>query len=260
MSFKPLLRLFRETPELRIPAIITALVVIAEVAIAPALAHTLRQLVDGFLGQQTTVYWRLAPIAFGIFILHAFVAWARNKIMGWIAERGTASLRKRAADSLLNMPVPRLDSIHTGDHLSRLTNDVSVLTNYLNRQLFWLFALPLMALASMGYQAYISWQLTLATFVLMPVMIWLTAQASRPITKISRNLQEDLAAVNNVTQDALGGAEIVKAFNLQPEMERRYDEGLQGTVKNGLRLARQNALLRAIAGFTPFILPLALGG
>ena len=50
---------------------------------------------------------------------------------------------------------------------------------------------------------------------LIPVFILLTARVTKPVHAFSGRLQQDLAEVNSVTQDALGGSEVVKAFNLQ---------------------------------------------
>lgn len=263
MNFKSLFRLLNSTRNLKLVAMLAGLVALAIPFLHPVRAHYMRHLVDTFLGDQVELYGPLAAKVILLLVLMSLLTWFRTKLMGRIAEYGSADLRRQAAYSLLDMPVPRLDAIHTGDHLSRLTNDISVVTSYLTHYLFLLFMLPLLALASLIYMAYINWQMILATVALMPLLIWLTAKASKAIGLLSKQLQGDLANVNNVTQDSLGGAEVVKAYNLQPEMERRFDTELDGVIGKGIALARRKVNLRItsiMAGFFPFLLPLTLGG
>ncbi len=263
MKFSPLWRLLSYATGLNFVILLAGTAVLGEALLNPVLAHLMRQLVDTFLGHQAALYTPLAIRVVLVMVLMSLVAWTRTKMMGRIAENCAAELRRRAAEKLLTIPVPKLDAIHTGDHLSRLTNDISVISTYLNTYAFWLFTLPVMAVVAMAYMTYINWQMIVATIVFLPLLLFLTARASAPIGTISKELQQNLAGVNNVTQDALGGAEVVKAYNLHKEMERRFDEEMDRTVVSGLQLAGRKALLRAssvMSGLFPFILPLGIGG
>src|SRR5690606_2590881 len=105
--------------------------------------------------------------------------------------------------------------------------------------------------------------MSLVTLALIPVFILLTARVTKPVHAFSGRLQQDLAEVNSVTQDALGGSEVVKAFSLQERMEERHEARLAGAVGSGLRLARQQAWVRLASlasGLLPLLVPLALGG
>jgi ABC-type multidrug transport system fused ATPase/permease subunit len=263
MKFRPLFRLIQQSPGLRLIAIFGGFLAVLEAVAAPVQAHILRYLIDGILQGDTDSFWHLAIAGVAVMFAMAVIAWIRSWVMGRFSEGGAADLRDKAVESILEMPVPKLDSIHTGDHLSRLTNDTGVVRHYLYFELFWLISLPLAGVLGLAYLLYIDWIMTLVTLAMIPIFIFLTTKVSAPIAKISSQLQEKLAEVNNVTQDALGGAEVVRAFNLQGEMERRNDGNLAQTVISGLSLARQQALVRmasVMAGFLPFLLPLVLGG
>ena len=263
MKFTPLFRLINQSQGLRFLAIIGGILAILEAVAAPVQAHIIRYLIDGVLEGDTESFWQLAIAGLIILFIIAMIAWVRSWVMGRFSEQGAADLRNKAVESMLKMPIPKLDSIHTGDHLSRLTNDTSVVRHYLYFELFWLISLPLAGVLGLAYLLYIDWIMTLVTVAMIPIFILLTTKVSAPIAKISGELQENLAVVNNLTQDAIGGAEIVKAFNLQDEMERRNEGNLAASVVSGLSLAKQQALVRlasVMAGFLPFLLPLTLGG
>ncbi len=263
MNFKPLFRLLREAPKLKVVAAMALALVMLEAVSEPIQASVLRSLIDGVLTGNEQSFIRKAGVIIGIIVLVALIAWARSWVLGRLSERGSADLRRRAVDSLLEMPTPRLDVIHSGDHLSRLTNDTGVIRHYLYFELFWLVSLPLAGLLGLIYLFFLDWIMSLVTLALIPVFILMTTKVTNPIRRISGQLQENLAQVNNVTQDALAGAEVVKAFNLQARMEERYEASLGETVKSGLRLARQQAWVRLaslLSGLFPLIVLLILGG
>lgn len=263
MKFKPLIRLIREAPGLKLTTAAWLLLAAVESAAIPFQAYVLRSLIDGVLTGNAQFYYGQAALIAATIAAVALIAWMRSWVMGHMSEKGAASLRSRAVDSILHMPMARLDAVHSGDHLSRLTNDAGVVRHYLYFELYWLVSAPLEGLLSLVYLFYLDWIMSLVTLALIPVFILLTARVTKPVHAFSGRLQQDLAEVNSVTQDALGGSEVVKAFNLQERMEERHEARLAGAVESGLRLARQQAWVRLASlasGLLPLLVPLALGG
>ena len=263
MKFKPLFRLFKLVPELKKWAGLAGILVILEAVSAPAVGELIRRLADAIFHPGPVDYqffiWATAILV----TVMSLMAWFRTKILAQLSEKGAGELRRLATASLLEMPVAKLDATHTGDLLSRLTNDAGLLRHYLYFDLFWFVAAPLAGVLSLAYVFYLDWALTLATLCMLPILVILSSKASQPMQMLSSRLQENLAAVNSYTQDALGGANIVKAFNLQEEMETRHGQALQETMASGMRLAKRQVLVRMCSvatSFVPFFLPLALGG
>lgn len=263
MKFKPLLRLFKLAPKLKKWAWMAGVLVVLEAVSAPAMGELIRRMVDTIFSPGPANYSNLVIATVILVLAMSAIAWIRTRVIARISEQGAGEMRRLAVESLLEMPISRLDSIHTGDQLSRLTNDAGVIRHYLYFEVFWFLSLPLAGILGLGYLFFLDWVMTLVTLALIPILVFITTKVSGPVQKISGELQENLGVVNNSTQDALGGAEVVKAFNLQEEMESRQNKALTATVASGMRLARQQAIVRmcsVASGFLPFILPLALGG
>jgi ABC-type multidrug transport system fused ATPase/permease subunit len=230
---------------------------------APVTGELLRRMMDSVFTPGASNYVGLIWATLLVVVALSVIAWFRTRVMAKISEQGAGELRRLAVESLLEMPISKLDTIHTGDQLSRLTNDAGVIRHYLYFELFWLFSLPLAGVLGIAYLFFLDWIMTLILLVLIPLLIFLTTKFSNPVEKISGQLQERLAAVNNSIQDALGGAEVVKAFNLQGEMEARQNQAIAATVVQGRRLARQQAFIRmcsVASGLIPFLLPISVGG
>lgn len=263
MKFKPLLRLFRLAPSLKKWAWLAGILVLLEGISAPLLGNLIRRMVDTIFSNTQANYSGLFFSTAILVIGMATVSWTRTRVMARVSEEGAGELRRLATVSLLEMPISKLDSLHTGDLLSRLTNDAAVVRHYLYFELYWVFSAPIGGLLSLIYIFSLDWLLSAVTLGIIPLLLLLSSTLAKPMGKLSNQHQADLAAVNNNAQDLLGGAEIVKAFNLQGEMEQRQKRSLTATVTSGLRLAKQNALLRmssVTSGIIPLMIPLGLGG
>lgn len=262
MKFRPLFRLFKLAPKLRVWALFAGVLVLMEAVSAPVIGELIRRMTNIIFAPHSADYTILIWATGFLVVIASVGAWFRTKALARISEEGAGQVRRLATESLLEMPIAKLDAMHTGDMLSRLTNDTGLVRHYLYFDLFWFISAPLAGILSLAYVFYLDWALTLATLVLLPILVLISAKASKPVEEISGQLQENLALVNSSTQDSLGGAAVVKAFNLQEEMENRHGRAMKKTIASGLRLARRQFFVRMcseMTSFLPFFVPLALG-
>ncbi|SPY21037.1 multidrug ABC transporter ATPase/permease [Paenibacillus polymyxa] len=156
-----------------------------------------------------------------------------------------------------------MESKFTGDLVSRLTNNTALLQNFFIQQFANLFYLPLVFTASLTLLLLTSWKLVLASLALMPVGMIITSLMSKPIEKYSKELQEKIAHLNAVGQDAIGGIPIVKAFNMQAVLLKKYMVITEEVIKRGLRLEKRYAFITPVGVMmlaTPIILVIVYGG
>ncbi len=112
----------------------------------------------------------------------------------------------------------------TGDLMSRTTNDLAQVRlmlgpgvlNTVNTVIAYATALPLMV--------NISWKLTLITFAVYPPAMLLMRRQGRRLYLRNRTAQEALGKLSNCVQENLNGAQLVRAFAVEPEQERRFDK------------------------------------
>ncbi|QNO13859.1 ABC transporter ATP-binding protein [Alkalicella caledoniensis] len=182
--------------------------------------------------------------------------------MGYLSERAIADLRYKATEKFTKLPIPKLDTMHSGDNLSKLTNDIQLVKRFLDWDGYFLILRPLMAVATLAYLTYLNWQLTLASLVFIPIMMYLTMKITQPISNYSKALQEELANINKANQDILGGIQIVKSFNLKDRILESFKGQVDESVKRGRVIALRRAILAGISGFLtflPFIVSFGLG-
>ncbi|MGR6130470.1 ABC transporter ATP-binding protein [Paenibacillus sp. SER-28] len=172
-------------------------------------------------------------------------------------------LRGDLVHKFCDLPVSSVERKFTGDLVSRLTNNTAVLQNFFIQQFANLFYLPLVFTASLILLLLTSWKLILASLALMPIGMIITSLMSKPIEKYSADLQEKIAHLNAVGQDAIGGIPIVKAFNMQAVLLKKYMVIMEEVVKRGLRLEKRYAAITPVGVMmlaTPIILVIVYGG
>ncbi|WP_413986083.1 ABC transporter ATP-binding protein [Paenibacillus polymyxa] len=172
-------------------------------------------------------------------------------------------LRGDLVHKFYDLPVSSVERKFTGDLVSRLTNNTALLQNFFIQQFANLFYLPLVFTASLTLLLLTSWKLVLASLALMPVGMSITSLMSKPIEKYSKELQEKIAHLNAVGQDAIGGLPIVKAFNMQAVLLKKYLVITEEVIRRGLRLEKRYAFITPVGVMmlaTPIILVIVCGG
>lgn len=234
-----------------------------EVALGPIVAHLIRLLTDSVFYNKMQDFSGLAIAGLAILIVAPILVGLKACLMGRIAERCARDLRELAVEKILDAPISDINSFHSGELLSRLTNDVGLLKGFLQTELFWMISLPAGALLSIAYLLSINWLLTVIILVVVPILFALASRVAKPMSSISYELQQSLADQNSVAQDVIGGTDVIRAFNLQGLMGERSQARINQTVTSGEKMAKQQALVGAasvISGFLPFMLAVGLGG
>lgn len=223
----------------------------------------LRQIVDLVLAGDAERFTDIA-ITLGVLVLAAVaVEYFLRYSSGRFAEGGTAAIRNNLITKIQGLSMEHLDSQHSGDIISRLTNDVNLIRDFLANSFTRLFTIPLMAIFALGYMFWVSWSLTLLSVLLIPIMGWVSGKISSAMAKNSRELQLQLGRVNEAARDSLSGNLVTKAFNLEDRQSASFAAKVRATVKSNLQLAKRRSVLGGLASIfniSPFILCLFYGG
>ena len=92
----------------------------------------------------------------------------------------------------------------------------------------------------------LSWKLLLATCILIPISAILFDKVVKPMQAHSQKEMEHLARANAVTQDAIRGIYIIKAFNLQKLLTAKYRQIAEDVRQEGLAIDKRRAVEFAV--------------
>ncbi len=143
---------------------------------------------------------------------------------------------------MLQLPAAFYGKHHSGDLVSRLTNDIHSTEGAIGVNLLNLIRMPLMALAAFIYLMSIHWQLSLMALLLGPAALLIGGLFGKKIRDNSRILQARLGRVNGLLHDVFAGYPVMRAFG----MERKFAERYEAQCEEVLSLERRDAKLMAM--------------
>jgi len=153
----------------------------------------------------------------------------------------TRDLRDQTTAHLQKLPVSYLDTHHTGDLVSRLNSDVTVISSWLE-SILGLISHPVTFLIGFTYMLTISWKLLLVAEIMNPLLAWIYNQVSKPLEALARQYQEGEGQLNISLQDTLSGIAVLKAFNLKIWLGQKFMAQAKDVEHLGIRQARRNIL------------------
>jgi len=185
-----------------------------------------------------------------ISLLLMLLSFLQTLAIGKYAETSVYNLREKILSKVQRLSVASLNSEHSGDTLSRMTNDVNQVRNYfLNHFHSWI-TMPLMAIAGLIYMVWVDWGMTLFTTLLIPLFGIIGNAVGGLIKKDSEKLQKTVGSLTAMTQDAISGSEINKAFT----MENSYSALYKLKVKESVKLAKKMAIKKIAINIVSFLI------
>ena len=184
------------------------------------------------------VYAVIVPI---LFFIKGLLGIIRNVILADVALNVVRDIQNDLYTRILKQPVAFFRNSRTGDLISRLVNDVTVLSSQVVGVLQDLIQSPFEIVAAVATSFLIDWQLTLTFFFVIPLLAIPMQVMSRKIRKASRRAQEKRADISSVLVETLTGVEVVKAFNMEGYENARYGEETSSLLRREMRIRKARA-------------------
>lgn len=194
----------------------------------------------------------LLLLGLGMVVLTGFKClsiWLANYFMVPIRTGVLRDLREQLYKKVVSLPIGYFTEERRGDVMSRMTNDVNEVEASIMSTLDMLFKDPIMILIYLVTLFCISWQLTLFVLLLLPVAIFLIGRIGRTLKRASRTGQEQNAEILTQIDETLGGLRVVKAFNAEQKLVRRFQNLINATRSTFNRINRRYYLAHPVSEF-----------
>lgn len=132
-------------------------------------------------------------------------------------------IRNRLYRKITSLPLGFFSEERKGDIIARMSGDVQEVESSIMSSLDMLFKNPILIVFYFSTLLFISWQLTLFTLVIVPVMGWFMGFVGRKLKAKSIKAQAMWSDTMSLVEETLGGLRIVKAFCAEEKMNRRFD-------------------------------------
>ncbi|PYZ91976.1 multidrug ABC transporter permease [Salipaludibacillus keqinensis] len=200
-----------------------------------------RDLVDGFSVDMLS-FTLMAFIGIA-FIIQALVSGLSIYLLSFVGQKIVAGLRKLMWIKLIRLPVSHFDEESSGETVSRVVNDTSVVRNLISDHFPQFVTGIISIIGAVTILLIMDWRMTLLMLVSVPVTLAIMIPLGRRMAKISRGLQDETAKFTGHIQQTLGEIRLMKASNAELNEEIKGLEGIESLRKFGMKEARIFALI-----------------
>ena len=131
-------------------------------------------------------------------------------------------IRNQLYDKILSLPLGFFSDERKGDILTRMSGDVQEVENSIMSSLDMLIKNPILIVVYFATLLSVSWELTLFTLVSVPIMGWIMGVVGKQLKRKSSAAQALWSNTLSIVEETLGGLRIIKAFNAEEKMSRRF--------------------------------------
>ena len=132
-------------------------------------------------------------------------------------------IRNQLYQKITSLPLGFFSEERKGDIIARMSGDVQEIENSIMSSLEMLFKNPILIISYFAALIFISWQLTLFTLIIVPIMGWFMGYIGRKLKAQSIKAQALWSDTMSQVEETLGGLRIIKAFCAEQKMNRRFD-------------------------------------
>jgi len=212
-----------------------------------ALPVALRYLIDnGFAANDVSTINRYFGWFFAAAAVFGGFAALRYYLVSWLGERVVADIRTQVYDRVIRMDPTFFETTRTGEVLSRLTTDTTLVQSVSGVSLSIALRTTVNLLGGLVMLALTSVQLTIYIMLGIPVVILPMIIVGRRIRQQSRVTQDRVADTSGLADETLNAIQTVQAFTLEPLQSERYSEAVAESFKAAVRRVRTRAFLTAI--------------
>jgi ATP-binding cassette subfamily B multidrug efflux pump len=224
-------------------AVLLVLTAILPVAVELAVPRLLQYVVDqGIRAGEMGAIARGSLIMLGAALIGALSTLGQGYCRAWLSQGLAFDMRNELFAHIQTFSFGNLDTMHTGQLMTRLSSDVDVVRMFTSSGVALLLRALLMILGSVIMLALTDWQLSLVMWALLSaagVLIWSVMRLARPLFTV---VQERLAALNTIVQESLAGAQVVKAFVREKYQIDRFEDDNLAYMEQNIQVGRLMAI------------------
>ena len=160
----------------------------------------------------------------GLYLISSIFSYIQGYIMSNVSMKVSYDFRKNISEKINRMPLKYFDKTSHGEVLSRVTNDVDTLSQTLNQSLGQIITSVTTVVGVLIMMLTISWQLTLASMLMIPLSMGLIMIIVKNSQKFFKQQQDYLGHVNGHVEEMYGGHVVMKAFNGEKQSVEKFDK------------------------------------
>ncbi len=183
--------------------------------------------IDGVV-DWSTINWNIigekAILAIILFILASILNYAQAYILAVVTAKYTKGLREKIIEKIGKLPISYFDKHKFGDTISRMTNDIDVLSTSMSQEIADI-SLSLTTLIGVTVlMLTISIPLSLISFVIVPLSVFVVGKIAAFAQKYFREQQNTLGELNSKIEEDYSGQVVIKSNSYEDDAKNSFDK------------------------------------
>ncbi len=190
-----------------------------------AIPQLTKIVIDDVIGLANySLLWGIAIAIILIAVLLGIFNFIGTYMMSVVGQSTIYDIRNQMYRHLQNLSMSFFENRRTGELMSRMTNDVNTLQQLITSGVVEIFKDILIFVVVLAYLFYADWALTLLLLTTFPLMILSTKYFAGKIRGAYKEVQEQLANVNDHLQDTLSSVKLIKSFSNEDYETNRFEK------------------------------------
>ncbi|MDL2223408.1 ABC transporter ATP-binding protein/permease [Bacteroidales bacterium OttesenSCG-928-M11] len=158
-------------------------------------------------------------------------------------------IRNQINDKILSLPLAFFSEERKGDIIARVSGDVNEVESSVMSSLDLLFKNPLLIVIYLTGMFYMSWQLTIFVLITLPIAGILMGRIGKKLKQKSALGQQQWGGLMAQIEETLGGLRIIKAFNAEDKVSKRFHDSNNTFRRTTKRIFRRQQLAHPVSEF-----------
>ena len=206
-------------------AILSFMAMIGTAVTEPALAYSLKLLIDkGFENKVEFSLWLVPLILLTIFMGRGLFSFSTAYLNNWIMSRVLNDLRRMVFDRLLRLPVARFHDESPGRIINTVVAEVRQVVDMINSVFIAYVRDTLVIIGLFATLLYLNWRLTLIALVVMPVTAIIVSTTAKRMRRLSRDNQRVTGEMTQVVEEAARGHQVIRLFAGERYERARFEQ------------------------------------
>ena len=216
------------------------------------LGYGVKILIDeGFAGADSSGLYKAVSFMLVIGIAMAIGSMTRFYLVSWLGERVSADLRSAVFNNLVHLQPSYFESNHSGEIMSRLTTDTTLLQTLIGSSVSLAVRNALTLTGALTLMVITNLKLSLVILVAVPVTLLPILIFGRRVRKLSNKSQQTIAEVGSHAGEIFQSIKVVQSFNRETAEKAAFGRD----VEQAFAVARSRVFQRALlTGFAIFLL------
>jgi ATP-binding cassette, subfamily B, bacterial MsbA len=209
--------------------------------------HYFLQIQDEY-GKLGSLVFVCIIIVFSVFLSNLFT-YLSGVVLAKVRAVVIKGMRMEIFEKVTQLHIGYFSNERKGDLMSKMTNDVQEVENTIVQSLRVVFREPATIILYFAVLFFMSVKLTLFTILIIPISGAIIGGITRRLKKTAVQSQQSLGRIVNILDETLGGMRVIKAFQAEGFVRRKFDQETDFYSGVNVSMARKNELASPISQF-----------